>query len=638
MCGIAGIFDLRNEREIDRDALQRMSDAMIHRGPDGAGTFFSKGIALAHRRLAIIDLANSTQPFHAQSNQHVLTYNGEIYNYRELSDSLSASGTLLKTNGDTEIIAEGIARKGIDYIHQLRGMFAFGFWDEHRKTLTLARDRLGEKPLYYGVTKDGFLAFASELGALKASGLFSLTHNPHAIADYFMYGYVPDPKSIYEDIHKLEPGHLLTASVDKGITKKPYWQIDFNQDNERSYEKSREELLAILDESVASQMISDVPLGAFLSGGVDSSAIVASMSKHHTISKASAAHQDINDLTTCSIGFDEASHDERPYAQSVANQFHTTHHEEVASLRVAEMIDQIVQCYDEPFADSSALPTWMVSKLARKHVTVALSGDGGDEVFAGYRRYPFYLNESKLRNIIPASIRRPVFGLAGKLYPKLDWAPRPLRFKTTFQALGDDEAGAYARASAIMLPERAHNILSNDFTTTLQGYTPDQVVRDIMGHVQNYDSLSKALYTDMKTWLSGRMLVKTDRASMAHSLEVRPPLLDYKLVEWAAKLPSGYKLGNGVGKRILKDAVSPRLPADLLNRKKQGFGLPVNQWLRTSKDNPLDRLRNSSTWHQSGLIDKAFVEKMISDHQTGRMDYGQELWSVIMFDGFLSAS
>lgn len=623
MCGIAGIVDLKSDRQIPKSALQRMNDKLIHRGPDGGDMWIAPGVGLAHRRLAIIDLEGGAQPFHASSGRHVLTYNGEIYNYTELAEGLSSAGLKLRTRSDTEVIAEGFAHHGQDYISKLQGMFAFAFWDQETKSLILARDRLGEKPLYYTTTNDGFLIFASEINAIVASGLVATEIDPEAIADYFHFGYVPDPKSIYRNIFKLPPAHIL--KVQRGHTPKleEYWSLEFRQDQSLTFQKASEELEAILDRAVHDQMVADVPLGAFLSGGIDSSAIVSSMAKTGS------------SPITCSIGFNEASHDERPFAALTAQKFNTQHYEEVASLDVIGTIDTIANVYGEPFADSSALPTWLVSKLARKYVTVALSGDGGDEVFAGYRRYKFFLGEEKLRNSLPSAIRKPVFGTLGALYPKLDFAPRAMRFKTTFQALGEDQATAYARASAIMLPERSQALLSEDLKTTVGDYRSRDIIRAYFDKQSNHDPLSRALYTDLKTWLSGRMLVKTDRASMAHSLEVRPPMLDHRLVEWAAKIPSNYKLRNGDGKYILKAAMAKRLSADYLKRPKQGFGLPVNDWLRAEKDNPLDRLFDSSVWKQSNFIDEYQVTRMIDAHKKNHTDYGQELWSVIMLDAFL---
>ena len=371
MCGVAGIFDLKGEREIDRDALTRMTNALRHRGPDGEGFFVEPGIGLGHRRLAIIDLEGGAQPFHTASEQSVLCFNGEIYNYRELSQQFRNKGGALRTQSDTEILAEGLERNGLDFIHELRGMYAWAYWNKSKKRLTLARDRLGEKPLYYTQTTDGFLLFASEIGAILASGLVEKTICNKAVADYFFYGYTPDPKTIYENIYKLPPGHTLSVSAGQPLDKRRYWRPVFAPRDDLSFEDATALMRKHLDDAVAAQMVSDVPLGAFLSGGVDSAGVVSSMREAG------------GDLVTCTIGFNEQSHDERDAARDIAVKFGAEHHEHLAELHVAELIDKIARAYGEPFADTSALPSYLVAKLARQHVTVALSGDGGDEIFAG---------------------------------------------------------------------------------------------------------------------------------------------------------------------------------------------------------------------------------------------------------------
>lgn len=621
MCGIAGIVDLKGEREIDRSALKRMTDAVRHRGPDGEGFFIEPGVGFGHRRLAIIDKEGGAQPFKAAGGRGVLNFNGEIYNYRELARSLNAQAVALSTRSDTEALAEGLALHGAAFLNELRGMFALAYWDSAQRTLLLARDRLGERPLYYAITKDAFLLFASEIGAIAASGRLDLDHDPEAIADYFLYGFVPDPKSIFRQVRKLPPASVLT--VTRGGTPRidGYWRLSFEPIEKISFADAQDELLRRLDDAVKAQMLSDVPLGAFLSGGVDSSAIVASMAQ------TGAA------IKTCSIGFEEEAHDERGYARIVTRQFDTEHEEAVAHLDVAELIDEIARVYGEPFADTSALPTYMVSKLARRHVTVALSGDGGDEIFAGYRRYPFFVNEEKLRAVAPLPLRQATFGTAGSLYPKLDWAPRAVRFKTTLQSLGSSRADAYAHAVAANVPDRVRKLLAPDFRGALGGYRAESVVGDAMGNADDHP-LTSALRADIAVWLPGRMLVKVDRASMAHGLEARPPLLDHRLVEWVARLDPSFKLQDGEGKRLLKAALQRRLPKEILYRKKQGFGLPVAQWLR-NKNGPLKRLKDSSLWRQCGYLDGRVVDAMMAAHVSGAADCSQELWTVIMFDAFL---
>ncbi len=622
MCGIAGIFDQKGERDVDRDALKRMAEAIAHRGPDGEGFYYDKGVGFAHRRLAIIDKAGGAQPFIAQRGG-ALNYNGEIYNYSELGRRLEREGVALKTRSDTEVLAEGLAARGPDFIQTLRGMFAFAFWNADAKSLLLARDRLGEKPLYYAETEDGFLLFASEIGALRASGVVSSDFNVEAVADYFFYGYTPDPKSIYADIKKLPPGHMMTVRRNREIELSRYWRPSFTADRGFNFNDACEILRHKLGDAVKSQLVSDVPLGAFLSGGVDSAGIVASMAE------AGA------DLVACTVGFEESTHDERAGAREIAQKFGADHHEFVAAIDADDLIDKVAITYGEPFADSSALPSYIVSELARRHVTVALSGDGGDELFAGYRRYPFFLNEEKLRSLAPLSLRRALLGPAGALYPKLDWAPRFLRAKSTLQALAASRADAYAAAVAINLPDRAQAMASEDMRQRLDGYRPQSVIAEAMNDADTDDPLSAAQYADLTTWLPGRMLTKVDRASMAHGLEVRPPLLDFQLVDWAGALPGEFKLKGGERKRILKAALTPRLGADYVTRAKRGFDLPVSAWLRKPDSPVMARLLSSRAWRECGLLDVPIIEKMARAHKAGVSDCGQELWNVIMFDAFL---
>jgi asparagine synthase (glutamine-hydrolysing) len=624
MCGVAGVIDLRGVREIDRAALARMAASLKHRGPDGEGFYFAPGVGLGHRRLAIIDVEGGAQPFSTADRRGVLTYNGEIYNYQTLAAELGATGANLRTRSDTEALAEGLRLEGPAFVRKLRGMFAFGFWDEANETLLLGRDRLGEKPLYYAETPEGFLVFASEIQAIAASGLLTLEIDPEALSDYFLYGYVPDPKSIYRRVRKLPPASLLVCRRGDRPRLETYWSPVFGMGAAASFEEAADTLLGLLDDAVRAQMIADVPLGAFLSGGVDSSAIVSSMARAG------------GRVKTCTIGFNVAARDERAYAAETAALLGADHAEELADFDAAALIDDVARAYGEPFADSSALPSMIVAKLARRHVTVALSGDGGDELFLGYRRHQLVEREERVRRLAPAMIRAPLFAAAGAVYPKLDWAPRPLRLKTTLQSLSEDSKTAYAHASAANLPWRVEQMLTRDFKRSLDGYDSASVVRNAVT-LHDADPLTAALQADLATWLPGRMLVKVDRASMAHSLEVRPPLLDHKLVEWACRLDPSFKLSGGEGKRVLKAALARRLPQSILTRKKTGFDLPVSDWLRAA-DGPLERLSTSQRWRDSGVIDAAAVDTMIARHRSGVSNCAQELWTVIMYDAFLAAS
>lgn len=624
MCGVAGIVDLSGAREPDRAALKRMTDALRHRGPDGEGFYIADGVGFGHRRLAIIDRAGGAQPFLTRDGAGALTFNGEIYNHRELMSALALRGLSPRTRSDAEALAEGLNVHGQAFIHQLRGMFAFAFWNARDRTLLLVRDRLGEKPLYYAQTADGYLAFASEIGALAASGLVPLEIDLDALNDYFLYGFIPDPKSIYRSIRKLPAAHLLSAKRGGDVRVERYWEAPFAPDGSLDFSQAVEAMRAHLADAVAAQMVSDVPLGAFLSGGVDSSAIVAAM--------AHASPRPATRLKTCSVGFPDPSADERPFARQVAALFGADHHEEVAAIDVAALIDDVARAFGEPFADSSALPSYVVSRLARQHVAVALSGDGADEVFAGYRRYPAHLLEQRVRTMAPRIVRAPLFSAAAALYPKLDWAPRPLRLKTTLHALSKSAAEGYANAMAANLPGRIARLLSKDFRASARDFNPYAAITQAM---HGDDPLAAAQQADFATWLPGRMLVKVDRTSMAHSLEVRAPFLDHKLVEWAGSLPSEYKLYKGAGKRILKESLVGRLPDSILNRSKRGFAPPLASWLQ-DKDGPLDRLFLSRRWRDTGVINAQEIERMIARHRSGAGDYGQELWTVIMYDAFLA--
>ncbi|MEL6111541.1 MAG: asparagine synthase (glutamine-hydrolyzing) [Pseudomonadota bacterium] len=627
MCAIAGILDLRAARPVEERVLRRMTDRMRHRGPDGEGFFTAPGIGLAHRRLAIIDIDGGAQPWRVTEPQAVLTFNGEIYNYQTLAGDLRGRGITLTSRSDTEVLAQGFSRFGIPFLSSVNGMFAFAHWDEATRQLSLARDRLGEKPLYYGVSANGFLVFASEIGAILASGLFDGALDEEAVADFFWFGYVPDPKSIYRGIHKLPPGCTLTASQGCEPIITPWWSIDYRTLEPPAYEHAQDALGEHLERAVHGQMIADVPLGAFLSGGADSAAIVSTM-----VRKPGAAP------VTCSIGFENSPDDERASARHLSAHLGTTHHEAVSNLDALALIDDIACAFGEPFADSSALPTAQVARLARQHVRVALSGDGGDEIFAGYRRYGFFLGEEKLRGHVPASLRRALFGPLGRHYPKLDRFPRPFRFKTTFQALGDDQGTAYARATAIQLPDQISAALSPDFQNSLAGYEPAHQVRDHMAGARTDDPLARALYTDLRFWLAGRMLVKVDRASMMHSLEVRPPLLDHRLVSWAAGLPSRYKLHHGARKRLLKDHIRPALPPGYLDQPKRGFNLPLTTWFAGAQNPLVDRLQSSPVIGTSGIVSSEGVARLIREHQTGARNHAQMLWSLVMFDAFIRQS
>jgi asparagine synthase (glutamine-hydrolysing) len=621
MCGIAGLFDLAGHREPDRGRLQRMMDALEHRGPDGEGMWVRPGIALGHRRLAIIDIKGGEQPFVSASSETVVTYNGEIYNFRDLARDLERTGHEFRTRSDTEVLAELIERDGPDALPALQGMFAFAAWDRRRDTLLLARDRLGEKPLYFGISPDDWLVFASEMDAVLASGILPATIDPTAVSDYLFYGYVPDPKTIYRGISKLGAGtSLLCRRRERALQPQRWWRPRFDADGDLPFEEATEELRSQLDRAVGAQMVSDRPIGAFLSGGVDSGAVVGAMSDHQR-----------DPITTCTIGFDDPAADERALARRVAGRYGTDHHETEVSFDAAELIPAIAAVYGEPFADSSALPMLLLCRMTRQHTVVALSGDGGDEVFAGYGRYDGFLRESRLRNLVPPVARSAIVARAGRLYPHLPGAPRPLRLKTALQSIGEDEADGYARAVSAVLPHRCDVLLA----PALRDYRPQSVVRAAFAAAVSDDPVSRAQYADLSTWLPGRMLPKVDRAAMAFGLEVRPPLLDHRLVEWAGRLPRGHKLADGRGKRVLKAALEGRLPAEVLDGRKKGFGAPLRHWFRQPGSGLVERLLLRTSWRDSGFFDVDEVVRTAEHARSGGAVDVQELWSILMFDAFL---
>ncbi|TAM94773.1 MAG: asparagine synthase (glutamine-hydrolyzing), partial [Rhodanobacteraceae bacterium] len=523
-----------------------------------------------------------------------------------------------------EVVLRAWQHWGDKCLARLRGMFAFAIWDARDSRVYLARDHVGVKPLYYGFTRAGDLVFASELKGLLAHPGVERNIDPQALEDYLALGYVPDPKCIYRGIFKLPPGNWLSwRAGESAPVACRYWDLPFHV-TDVSVDDAVAQLRGLLDDAVAGQMVADVPLGAFLSGGVDSSAVVASMCR--------AARGAVN---TCAIGFDHAGFDETAYARQVARHLHTTHFEERVDSQDHDLVDTLAGIYDEPFADSSALPTWRVCQLARRHVTVALSGDGGDENFAGYRRYRLHAWESALRARLPSGLRKPLFASLGSLYPKADWAPRPLRAKTTLQALAHDDVEAYYHSVSTTPAALRSRLYSPAFKRELQGYNALAVFRAHAKRAPTDDPLLLVQYLDFKTWLPGDILTKVDRASMAHSLEVRVPVLDHHLVEWASSLPPDLKLRHGEGKFIFKKALEPDLPNDVLYRPKMGFRVPLATWFRGPLRAHLQNAIRGGALVESGCFEPAVLDRLVRQHITGRRDHSATLWSLLMFDAFL---
>ncbi len=624
MCGIAGIFDTRTQRPINDGLLMQMNEAQFHRGPDDGGIHVEPGIGLAHRRLSIIDLSNGHQPLFNEDGSVVVVFNGEIYNFPDLTKELLAAGHQFRTHCDTEVIVHAWEEWGEACVERFRGMFAFAIWDRNQRTLFLARDRLGIKPLHYALLSDGHLLFGSELKSLFAHGGMPGKTDPRSVEDYFALGYVPEPRTIYKNVFKLPPGHTLTIRQgDARLRTRQYWDVDFSSNGITDEAEACEQLMARLEEAVKIRMIADVPLGAFLSGGVDSSAVVAIM--------AGLNNEPVN---TCSISFGDPAYNESHYASMVADQYHTNHQVGEVSPDDFDLIEKLVDIYDEPYADSSAMPTYRVCELARKRVTVALSGDGGDENLAGYRRYRWHLYEQRMRSLLPHSLRRPLFGALGRLYPKADWAPKIFRAKSTFEALARDDVEGYFHSVSILGDTIRARLFSETFKRELQGHKAVDVFREHAVRAPEHP-LSRVQYLDLKTYLVGDILTKVDRASMAHGLEVRVPILDHKLVEWMAGLSPDLKLRSREGKYLFKKCLESRLSKKILYRPKMGFAVPLASWFR----GPLrERVRTAllgPDMQECGIFDNGFLQQVVEQHQSGRRDFSSPIWTLLMFEAFL---
>ncbi|MFZ4289637.1 XrtA/PEP-CTERM system amidotransferase [Variovorax sp. HJSM1_2] len=625
MCGITGIFDTRGVGDVPRATLHRMNESQRHRGPVEGDLYFEPGLGFGHRRLSIIDLATGQQPLFNEDGSVVVVFNGEIYNYQDLIPELQALGHVFHTRSDTEVIVHAWEAWGENCVSRFRGMFAFALWDRNQQVLFLARDRLAIKPLYYALLDDGSFVFGSELKSLLAHGGLKRDMDPLAVEEYFALGYVAEPRTIFHQARKLPPAHTLLVRRGQPIPEpKAYWDLHFSLDNPMGVEDASAELQHRLQESIRLRMIAEVPLGAFLSGGVDSSAVVATM-----------AGLSSGPVNTCSIAFDDPAFNESEFAKMVADRYQTNHHVETVRSDDFDLIDTLARLYDEPYADSSAIPTYRVCELARKHVTVALSGDGGDEGFGGYRRYRMHLMEDRMRSSMPIGLRQPLFRTLGRLYPKADWAPRMFRAKTTFEGMARSSVEAYFHSVSIMRGPMREQLFSDRFKTELAGYTAQEVFEHHAAKANTDDPLALIQYLDIKTYLVGDINTKVDRASMAHSLEVREPLLDHELLEWLATLPSSIKIKGQEGKYLLKKAMEPLLPNDVLYRPKMGFSVPLARWFR----GPLrQRVRDAVLGPRlaaTGWFNKRYLEHLVEAHESGASDYSAPIWTLLMFEAFL---
>jgi len=614
MCGIAG-FTRSAVPEGDIALLHRMGEAIAHRGPDGHGEFLDDHIGLAHRRLAIIDLsADGVQPMHSTCGRYIILCDGEIYNFQELRAKYAEKGYVFRSHTDTEVILAAYSFHGEACLAELHGVFAFALWDAHQKTLFLARDRIGEKPLYWWHDRDDHLAFASEIKSLLLLPQVRREIEQTAIVDYLKYLYIPAPKTIYRNIHKLLPGHSLTLRIGDRPAIKEYWDVTFAVNDGLDFTAATEHLLDLVERQTRLRMIADVPLGAFLSGGVDSSGIVALM-----------AHNSAEPVRTCTIGFADKAFDETPYAREVAERYSTLHHEYQMRENLIETIQILPRYYDEPFADSSALPTYHVARLARQAVKVALAGDGGDESFGGYQKYVTELIEHRVRGTVPRFLLRILHSLTAD-------SPSGLRKKIgslSTATLADSGTGFY-HTNTFITDQQLGQLLAPRLASSCRDYDPAEYTRQYWEKQQGADHVTRMLYTDIKTFLPGDGLVKVDRASMAHALAVRAPLLDHSIVEFAATLPNRWKIAGKQKKIILRQAFSSLLPSEFLARKKQGFAVPLANWFRNELQ-PLTREMLLENEALDSYFDRSTIARLHQRHTRQHEDHGTLLWTLLSF-------
>lgn len=619
MCGIAGFTRTENSRYPADAVLDKMGNAIVHRGPDSSGNYVDDHVALRHQRLSIIDLSSTGhQPMFSNDQRYVTVYNGEIYNFPELREELQRDGHQFRGQSDTEVLLALYERIGKAVLDRINGFYALAIWDTVDQTLFLARDRLGKKPLYYSFT-NGQLVFASEIKAMLQVPGMQRDIDQEALVDFFHYQYVPDTKCIFSNMNKLPAGHWMELKNGK-LEIKQYWDLSFSDESKASEEEISATLLDTLDKSVKSRMISDVPLGAFLSGGVDSSAIVGLM--------ANAASEPIK---TCSIGFDEERFNELEHSKKIADQFGTNHNEYIARQNLENDFLKITRYFDEPFADASLIPTYYVSQLARKTVTVAISGDGGDENFAGYSKYLTDFQENRLRNKIPPVLRRTLFKSMANMIgrPNNTLLRKANSLLSTLAAEPDQ---AFFTTNSFFNADLWQKIINDDLRSATSHYDPSEYTRQYYRSADTDDHLAKLLYTDIKTYLVGDILVKVDRMSMANSLETRAPLLDYEMMEYVATIPSNLKLHNGETKYILKKSLEKLLPNDILYRKKMGFSIPLADWLTHEFNNLFEEYVLASDAGIANYFDPKMVKNIWQAHLSGNHNYSDELWSLLIFE------
>lgn len=618
MCGIVGI--VRNDgKPVDRDLVTRMSNAIRHRGPDDDGFYFNEGVGLGMRRLSIIDVKGGQQPIHNEDRTAWIVYNGEIYNYLELREKLEKLGHKFYTNSDTEAIIHAYERYGYECARHLRGMFAFAIWDERTQELLLARDRVGKKPLLYA-QENGQLIFGSEFSSLLSHPDVSRDVEPEAIDQYLSFMCVPAPLTAYKSIKKLEPGHTLRWRKGEIKTER-YWLPDFSHKLKISEEEAGEQALALLREAVRIRLMSEVPLGAFLSGGIDSSAVVALMSEESS-----------ERVKTFSIGFEEQDFSELHHARRVAEHVGADHHEFIVRPDALEVLPLLVEHYGEPYADSSAVPTYYVARETRKYVTVALNGDGGDESFAGYERYAAMSLAEKYRKL-PAFLRESVIRQAVELIPTSDVRRSRVRSAKRFlQGASLTKIDRYMRWVSVFPKDVKVSLYADSFLQQTRNADAAATIAPWFGRANGAGIVDASLLADIMTYLPNDLLVKVDIATMAVSLEARSPFLDHHLIEFAASLPENLKLRGLTTKYLLKRVLRRLLPEENLHRPKMGFGVPIGHWFRGQMQPFLREVLLSEKSLRRGFFKTETVKRLIESHTRGECDYSQQLWTLLLLE------
>ena len=628
MCGICGKISLNSNRPVDSDLIGRMARALSHRGPEDEGFYFFQteerpfvSVALGHRRLKIIDLSERAhQPLSDETGKIWVVFNGEIYNYRELRAELLQKGHPFRSSSDTEVLVHLYKEEGIDCVKRLDGMFAFALWDETKKLLLLARDPVGKKPLFYTENSQG-VAFASELKALLKDLDFRKEIDDEAIDEYLSLHYIPGPRTIFQGVKKLLPGHILVYQSGKTDVV-PYWAVTKSEEDVKEG-KAAEKLIALLEEATRKRLVSDVPLGVFLSGGIDSSAIVAMMRR---ISPRGT-------IRTFSIGFEESRYDERPFAKRVAGLFKTDHHEFLMKPDLLEVLPKIVWSLDEPFADSSVLPTFYLAKDTRREVTVALNGDGGDELFGGYERYAANVLSAWLqKNHLALPFR--AFASFAELFSngEADRIDASIRLKRFSGALSSLPAERYLNWVGLFSQEEREELYTPAFREKVSLKGAPQFLADCYGRFSGIPFSAATPLVDLVSYLPNDLLVKADRMTMAHALEGRSPFLDKALVTFAATLPFSMKVRGVTTKYLLKRSLAPFLPKDILNRKKQGFGVPVGRWFRGELREMVQELLLGERFLERGLFRRQALERLIERHLSGKEDLGARLWGLVTLE------